>query len=167
VIGHLGSRASALLDGQLSPEESERAWEHVHGCHACRDLVEREGWVKTRLAGLSFEVAAPAAPAGLKGSLMGAVGSPLAGPPGESYLSLAETSGHRRRGLGLAAIGGGAAGAAVLGVLVLGVAPADAPTNDRRPPTLSLTNTEGPRIPATPSPTAPVAQLGRAGRTAR
>ena len=54
VIGHLGSRVSALLDGQLSPAEAERAWAHVHACHACRDLVEREGWVKTRLAGLSF-----------------------------------------------------------------------------------------------------------------
>ena len=49
VIGHLGSRVSALLDGQLPPDEAERAWGHVHSCHACRDLVEREGWVKTRL----------------------------------------------------------------------------------------------------------------------
>jgi anti-sigma factor RsiW len=50
VIGHLGTRVSALIDGQLSAEETERAWEHVHTCHTCRDLVEREGWVKTRLA---------------------------------------------------------------------------------------------------------------------
>ena len=54
MIGHLGSRVSALLDGQMSPAETERAWEHVHSCHACRDLVEREGWVKTRLAGLAY-----------------------------------------------------------------------------------------------------------------
>ena len=52
MIGHLGPRVSALLDGQLSPAEAERAWAHVHACHACRDAVEREGWVKTRLAGL-------------------------------------------------------------------------------------------------------------------
>ena len=69
VIGHLGPRVSALLDGQLSAEETERAWAHVHACHACRDLVEREGWVKTRLAGLSS--AAGGAPAHLKGSLLG------------------------------------------------------------------------------------------------
>ena len=29
-MAHLGTRISALLDGQLSPEEAERAWEHVH-----------------------------------------------------------------------------------------------------------------------------------------
>ena len=69
VIGHLGSRVSALLDGQLAPDETERAWAHVHSCHACRDLVEREGWVKTRLAGLSFGGAS--APDHLKGSLLG------------------------------------------------------------------------------------------------
>ena len=33
-VGHLGTRVSALLDGQLSPEETERAWAHVHTCHA-------------------------------------------------------------------------------------------------------------------------------------
>ena len=79
VMGHLGSRASALLDGQLSPADTERAWEHVHSCHACRDLVEREGWVKTRLAGLTFDAAAPSTPAWLKGSLMGAPGLRFAG----------------------------------------------------------------------------------------
>ena len=68
VIGHLGDRVSALLDGQLSPAEEERAWAHVHACHQCRDLVEREGWVKTRLAGLSFDAAC--APSSLKGSLL-------------------------------------------------------------------------------------------------
>ena len=77
--GHLGTRVSALLDGQLSAEDEERAWDHVHLCHLCRDQVEREGWVKTRLAGLSFEVAAPSTPDWLKGSLMGACdyGPPL------------------------------------------------------------------------------------------
>ena len=54
-MAHLGTRISALLDGQLPPEEAERAWEHVHTCHFCRDAVEREGWVKTRLAGLSYD----------------------------------------------------------------------------------------------------------------
>ena len=45
---HLGSRVSALVDGRLAPEEEERCWNHVHACHACRDLVEHEGWVKTQ-----------------------------------------------------------------------------------------------------------------------
>jgi hypothetical protein len=148
VIGHLGSRTSALLDGQLPPQETERAWEHVHGCHVCRDLVEREGWVKTRLAGLQYDATASAAPAGLKGAL---IGTPMM-PPGEAYLTMAND--HRRRTVGLAALGGGAAGAAMMGVLVFGVAPADAPTIDRRAPATSITPTESPR---TPAPTQTVA----------
>lgn len=158
MIGHLGSRASALLDGQLSPEDTERAWDHVHTCHTCRDLVEREGWVKTRLAGLSFEVATPSTPSWLKGSIIDASGScPVGGyltMPG----SIPASGDHRRRNLGLAALGGSAVGAAVMGVLVFGVAPADAPSIDRRPPVSSITNTDAPR---TPSPTTPVAQLTR------
>jgi anti-sigma factor RsiW len=136
-MGHLGSRTSALLDGQLSPEETERAWEHVHSCHQCRDLVEREGWIKSRLTGLSFDVAAPATPMGLKASLMGTT-------PGDAYLA----PGPDRRRVGIAAIGGGAVGAAVMGVLVLGVGPASAPspTIDRRAPITSIT--DAPRTPA-------------------
>ncbi|WP_343907652.1 zf-HC2 domain-containing protein [Nocardioides aquiterrae] len=140
MIGHhLGSRTSALLDGQLSPEETERAWEHVHACHQCRDLVEREGWVKTRLTGLSFDVAAPATPTGLKASLICAT-------PGDAYLVPAPAD--RRRTAGLAAIGGGAVGAAVMGVLVFGVGPASAPAPsiDRRAPVTSIT--DAPRTPA-------------------
>ena len=106
MIGHLGSRVSALLDGQLSAEESERAWAHVHACHACRDLVEREGWVKTRLAGLSF--GETPTPDHLKGSLLGsrALGR---WPPRSSRAY----DGRLRRSVGLVAIGGGAVGAAV------------------------------------------------------
>lgn len=51
--GHIGSSASALVDGQLSRAEEERAWSHVLGCPGCRRLVEREGWIKQRLAGLA------------------------------------------------------------------------------------------------------------------
>jgi predicted anti-sigma-YlaC factor YlaD len=134
VIGHLGNRVSALLDGQLSAEETERAWEHVHTCHACRDLVEREGWVKTRLAGLTF--GACHAPDHLKGSLLGM-------PPGDVLLSL-DAHRSRRAGIGMAAIGGGAVGAAVMGVLALGAGPADAPSIDRRAPVTQM---------VTPTPT--------------
>ncbi|HET7196739.1 MAG TPA: zf-HC2 domain-containing protein, partial [Nocardioides sp.] len=68
-MAHLGSRVSALLDGRLAPAEEERLWAHVHECHPCRDLVEREGWVKTQLATLSLGSAS--APERLKSSLMG------------------------------------------------------------------------------------------------
>ena len=139
---HLGSRVSALLDGQLSPEETERAWAHVHACHACRDLVEREGWIKTRLAGLSH--GATAAPDHLKGSLLGP----------HAHAHHLDVLGRRSRGwaAGLA-IGGGAAGVAVLGVLVLGAAPSDGPV-DRRAPVTNIGQSDSPR-PPTPASTGP------------
>ena len=144
-MGHLGSRVSALLDGQLSPEESERAWEHVHACHHCRDLVEHEGWVKTRLAGLSFDDAS--APDHLKGFLRG---GPHWAPRADGCHH--PSQGRSRRNTGLVALGGGAVGAAVMGVLALGVAPGgDAPANDRRAPVTNLVRpSETPRT--TPSP---------------
>lgn len=145
MIGHLGTRVSALLDGQLSAEETERAWAHVHSCHSCRDLVEREGWVKTRLAGLSSTTGC--APAHLKGSLLGM-------PPGDLLLDLGEQR-SRRVQLGMTAIGGGAVGAAVMGVLALGAAPADAPSIERRTPVAQL---------VTPSSTPAPAAITRPGR---
>lgn len=66
--GHIGSNASALVDGQLSAAEEERAWRHILGCPGCRRLVEREGWIKQRLAGLAGP-ATLAAPLSLVGSL--------------------------------------------------------------------------------------------------
>ncbi|GHJ57657.1 hypothetical protein NOK12_01760 [Nocardioides sp. OK12] len=158
MIGHLGTRASALLDGRLGPDEADRLWEHVHGCHQCRDLVERLGAVKTRLGGLG---AAPCAgaPDHLKGALKSglAPGFPATGPgpastpahpsahppaltPGEVYLALGEQpAGRARRAGGVVATVGSAAGVAVLGLLALGAAPADAPTADRQVPVTSVT----------------------------
>lgn len=128
--GHLGNRTSALLDGQLPADETERAWAHVQQCHSCRDRVEREGWIKRRLAGLSYDAGACASER-LKGSLLGA--SELT--PGELFLGVD----HHRRNAALAAVGGSAVGAAVMGVLALGAAPASAPTTDRPVPVASLT----------------------------
>lgn len=123
--GHLGDTVSALLDDQLSPEESERAWAHVHQCHECRDRVEREGWVKRRLS------CAPTQ--GLSDSLKGALMT-----PGDLYLRDYHEA-RSRRTAAIAALGGGAVGAAVMGVLALGTAPAAAPTI-RPLPTTSLTS---------------------------
>ena len=116
--GHLGDRVSALLDGQLSDAESERAWTHLAHCRDCQRQVECESWIKRRVAGLSFDVYA-AAPAALKGELASA-----------SAWSEVSVVVERRRGhaLGLAALGGSAVGAAVMGFLAFGAAPADAPT---------------------------------------
>jgi anti-sigma factor RsiW len=114
--GHLGARVSALLDGQLSAEDSERAWEHLARCRACQQEVERESWIKRRVAGLTYD-AFSEAPSSLKGDLLGAPRSTCFADPHES-----------RRLVGLALIGGGALGAAVMGFVAFGVGPADAPT---------------------------------------
>ncbi len=122
--GHLGTRVSALLDGQLPAAEADAAWEHVYACHACRDLVEREGWVKTRLAGLSSGEGP--APADLKGSLLSVT-------PSDCFLAAPRRPGTQRRAVGAAVLGGGAIGAAMVGVVALGLA-GPGPTADRRPP---------------------------------
>jgi hypothetical protein len=133
VIGHLGSRVSALLDGQMSPTDEERAWEHVHSCYQCRDAVEREGWVKTRLA--TMQVAGASAPSHLKGSLL--VRSLVDWPELSDHPAFTGADG-RRRHLGLGGIGSGAVGAAVMGVLALGASPANAPGAVVRPGTESF-----------------------------
>lgn len=130
--GHLGSRASALLDGQLSPEETERAWAHVQHCPTCRDLVEREGWLKRRLAGLGYDPEA-AAPAALRHELRCAPRL----TPGDLFAGLERSRG--RRTLAMAAFGGGAVGAAMMGVLALGAGPADAPAFHQHTPVTAVT----------------------------
>ena len=127
-MGHLGTRVSALLDGQLPPAESDRAWAHVHGCHVCRDLVEREGWVKTRLSGLAVTPSAPTgAPDHLKGSLR--CGAPLAAEPAEE---------ERLRRTAVVLLGGSAAGVAVVGVLALGLGQPGSPAPERRAPVTEI-----------------------------
>lgn len=138
-MSHLGSRVSALLDGRLPPEEEERCWSHVHGCHSCRDLVEQEGWVKTQLAQLSMGDSS--ASHDFKTSLLGRCAAASASPLTPAAFPVA---GHRPR-RGLVAIGGGAASACVVGVLVLGAA--GAPRVDPRPPTTDLSR---PTVPVTP-----------------
>ena len=175
-MAHLGSRASALLDGRLDADETERAWLHVHGCHACRDLVEREGWVKQRLSQLSSSGQEIGAPAGLKGSLLGRVEDhgALAGAGVGDRHGAAELVGATRSGLAveahparrspIAVVGGGAVGAAVLGVLALGAAPAQAPTApsvERRAPVAQL----GPTVPLGPSSSSVFSPIGDRTRT--
>jgi anti-sigma factor RsiW len=157
VIGHLGPRVSALLDGQLPSEEEDRAWAHLDHCGSCHAEVQRQGWVKTRLAGLSSGGGGDCAPAGLKGSLRGAPDClPVGLPPGDLFLALERHTAPRpRRTAGLAAIGGGAVGAAVMGVLVLGTAPADAPNLDRRTPVTSIAGTSTPTAPLPRQPRIP------------
>jgi len=125
LIRHLGTRASALLDGQLPDDEARALWAHVETCGSCQDELERERWVKSRLACLSSSFTC--APDRLKGSLLGAPAQP--DPIVSAYLEYTDRQHSRlRRTAGLAAMGGGALGAAVMGVVAFGVAPASAPT---------------------------------------
>jgi len=138
---HLGARVAALVDGQLSPTEEERAWAHVHSCPPCRAAVEREGWVKRQLACLSFaDTSAQSATvsASLKGSLCAPA---FASYPETMPAALPEYAAgppRSRRFAGLAALSAGSAGAAMFGVLALGTAPAEAPVMERRAPATSL-----------------------------
>lgn len=108
---HLGARVSALLDGQLPEAEADCAWLHVSACATCREAVQRETWIKQRMAGLSSLTTAPVS---LKGDLL-----------------RPEHCGSRRehrRAISFAAVGGGAVGAAMVGFIALSPAPAAAPT---------------------------------------
>jgi hypothetical protein len=137
---HLGARTSALLDGQLPEAEEERAWAHVHQCCACRRLVERESWLKRRLAGLSVDPGV-SAPADLKGSLRGGVMAASVWSTddlGDSYTDPRSM----RRTLVMVAAGGGAVGAAVFSMFTFAAAPADAPV-PRNLPVTSVTQVPG------------------------
>jgi anti-sigma factor RsiW len=112
--GHIGSAASALVDGQLSPVEEERAWKHVLGCPGCRRLVEREGWLKKRLAGLgAAEAFAP--PPRLIGSLYDV--------DAWAAVDAIERRSTRRR-VATALVGAGSVGLAVMAVMAVTAPPA-------------------------------------------
>jgi anti-sigma factor RsiW len=161
VIGHVGSKVSALVDGQLPAAESDRLWAHVHRCATCRHLVEREGWIKTRLVGLSLG-SQPAAPQRLRGALS-VVGTAWSDPPAPA--TTVEAQRERRRVMVVAALGAGSMGAAMVGVLALAV-PAQAPGVDRRAPVTSLNRPTATAPVPTTSPRLPMsARLARAGAT--
>jgi hypothetical protein len=143
---HLGARTSALLDGQLEAAEEERAWAHVHECCSCRRSVEREGWLKRRLAGLSVDPGV-SAPADLKGSLRGGALAASMWPTDDLDETFSDPR-TMRRTLVMVAAGGGAVGAAVFGMFAFAAAPADAPV-PRNLPVTSVTQIPG-------SPGAPV-----------
>ncbi len=118
--GHVGPKASALVDGQLAPAEAERVWSHVLTCPGCRRLVEHEGWVKRQLGSLSVrESVAP--PEQLVGSL-GAVDVAAAADAWATVSQIERQS--RRRRTAAVVVGGGAVGACVLGLLTLTGGPA-------------------------------------------
>jgi len=111
--GHIGAGVSALVDGQLSAEDEERAWAHVLGCPGCRRRVEAEGWTKTQVR--TFAPAPQGAPAGLVGALYDM----------QAWAQVDEIERASRRRLAVTAlVGAGSVGVAVLGIFGLTSAPA-------------------------------------------
>ena len=121
--GHLGASVSALVDGQLDEESTERAWEHVVVCPPCRRLVEHETSLKRRLARFAE--------------------GPRAGEPSDRFIGSlrdldpaaidwaqtdeVENGSRTLRRAGIAIVGAGSVSAAVFGLSALG-GPAGPPT---------------------------------------
>ncbi|WP_235737930.1 hypothetical protein [Nocardioides alcanivorans] len=150
-IGHVGNRVSALVDGQLPAELADRLWAHVHSCCLCRDQVEREGWVKTRVAGLSHQCRP--APDYLQ-SLLTLSPTSTRCPPRPTGTSRRGPRGVVRRWRCL--VGAGSVSAALVGVVAL-AGPAQAPVPaERQAPFASFPRPDSVRC--SPAATAPVAR---------
>lgn len=117
--GHLGTSVSALVDGQLDHESSERAWAHVLHCPPCRRLVEREGWVKRQLA----EMAGHPRPDKPSDQLVGSLLHLDEARTAWSDVHQIEERGRGRRRAGIALVGAGSVSAAVFGLSALGATP--------------------------------------------
>jgi hypothetical protein len=117
--GHLGSSVSALVDGQLDAETSERAWQHVLSCPPCRRLVEHEGWVKRQLAEIAEAPQADQPSDQLIGSLLHLDPAAVAWADTQEI----EDRGRNRRRAGIVLVGAGSVSAAVLGLSTLSGAP--------------------------------------------
>lgn len=133
--GHLGDTVAALVDGQLSAADEERAWAHVHGCPGCQRLVAREGWVKAQLRGLQPS-------SSLSARLLDELAQLPAADSWEQVHALEE---HARRRRTAAALGVGSVGAAALALVALTGAPGPSRAPLDRAPA-SFTPTVGPSV---------------------
>jgi len=126
--GHIGSKVSALVDGQLPPADEERAWSHVLTCPGCRRLVEHEGWAKRQLGALrASSVTEP--PPQLIGSLYAV----------DAWSAVDEIEKRsRRRRTAAVLVGGGAVGACVLGLVTVAGGPAGRGEVPSRPSPASI-----------------------------
>jgi anti-sigma factor RsiW len=111
--GHIGSKVSALVDGQLPTAEEERAWSHVLACPGCRRLVEHEGWTKRQLGSLHAPPAIDPPPQ-LLGSLYAV----------DAWAAVdAIEKRSRRRRTAAVLVGGGAVSACLLGLVTVAGGP--------------------------------------------
>ena len=122
LTGHLGARAADLVDGRLSTDVEERAWQHVLSCPGCRQLVEAEGWAKRQLGGLNRANPYGADVAGVPGSLRDVLHDL---EDLDAWLSRegATTPARPLRRTSLALAGAGTVGAAVFGLVTLTAPP--------------------------------------------
>jgi len=51
---HLGPRLAALVDGELSHDDRDRALAHIAGCAQCRSLVDSERTLKGQLGAMAM-----------------------------------------------------------------------------------------------------------------
>ncbi len=129
--GHLGSSVSALVDGQLDHEASERAWQHVSQCDHCHRLVEHEGWVKRQLAQIAETPRADEPSDRFLGSLLHLDSEAMAWAETQQI----QDGGRSRRRAGIVLVGAGSVSAAVLGITALGGAPLAPAQRDGTPAT--------------------------------
>lgn len=132
--GHLGDRVSALVDGQLTAAEAERAWAHTMTCAGCRRLVEREGWLKSRLSSMSGPTpeSGPLPRAGLIGALYDV----------DAWATVdAIERRSRLRRTSIVAVGAGSVGAAVIGLVAFTGAPAGVGERPVRPAPAQISST--------------------------
>jgi hypothetical protein len=127
--GHIGPKASALVDGQLSPEEEEQAWSHVLTCPGCRELVEREGWTKRTLGTLS---GSDEAPDGLPDRLLGSLLHDVDVRRAWADVEVIERRSVRRRTAAVV-VGGSAVGACALALLAVAGPPTGSGDTPSRP----------------------------------
>jgi hypothetical protein len=169
---HLGPAVSALLDGHLDPAEAERWWAHVASCDICARQVERESWIKRRLASLAED--APSS------RLLGSLYSLAESAPQEGWttppehiqdersawvaVSQLEERARARRRTGLAVVGVGSVSAAVLGLASLGGALGGSPAG--RQPAPPVADIARPSASATPTPRSGGASLTGTGSPA-
>jgi hypothetical protein len=122
--GHLGASVSALVDGQLDAESTERAWQHVSQCAPCRKQVEHEGWVKRQLAQISDAPRADQPSERFLGSLLDLDPATVqSAADAWAETDRLEERGRARRRAGIALVGAGSVSAAVFGLSTLAASP--------------------------------------------
>ena len=147
--GHLGSSVSALIDGQLDEESTERAWNHVLHCPPCRRLVEHEGWVKRQLAQIAGGPRTEEPSEGFLGSLMDLDPASVDASDAWAQTDRLEERSRFRRRAGIALVGAGSVSAAVFGLSALGATPMGIGAGTTGTPASSVGGARN-----TPSPTA-------------